>query len=270
MKRVLLALFACGPAIAPAAAQTPSAPTLVFTIHGGVAGGHSLWAVPKQPVCNTGTGGTCSGTSYDTLRIARTVGSGITAGLSIAYFPGARFGYYGEIAFVGVSLDDACAGVYLSGGPGSTHDLLCQAVAGSSITLGATSFIGGITIRAAPGSSLSPYAALGGGALLISQSTLDMSGDVATSGGVANIPIVVDNSPRHFSPVFAIGAGLRMSAGPGYGVRIALEDLIARFQRLTGPVNALGQGPVASRFYHHVVVRLGFDIVLEKKRGRRY
>ena len=39
---------------------------------------------------------------------------------------------------------------------------------------------------------------------------------------------------------------------------------------LTGPVNAIGQGPVASKFYHHFVVHLGFDVVLEKTRGRRY
>lgn len=271
MSRLTFALvLTCAGQIAAAAQEPPSSPTLVFTIHGGVASGHALWAIPKQPICNTGPGGTCSGTSYDTARIARTVGSGITAGLSVAYFPGDHFGYYGEASFVGLSLDDACSGVYFAGGPGSVHDLLCQAVAGSSISLGASSFIGGITLRGAPGSGVSPYIVLGGGALLFSTSTLDMSGEVVTGGGVQNISIVVDNSPRRVSPLLALGAGLRMRAGAGYGVRMAVEDLIAKFQRLTGPVNAIGQGPVASKFYHHFVVRLGFDVVLEKKRGRRY
>lgn len=271
MSRFTFALIlTCAGQITAAAQESPSSPTLEFTIHGGVAGGHSLWGISKQPICNTGVGGTCTGASYDTVRIARTVGSGITAGLSVAYYPGAHIGYYGEASFVGLSLDDACSGIYFAGGSGSVHDLLCQAVAGSSTTLGAASFIGGITVRGAPGAGVSPYVVLGGGLLVFSRSTLDMSGDVVTGGGVQDLSIVVDNSPHRNSPLLAVGAGLRMRAGQGYGVRVAFEDLIARFQRLTGPVNAIGQGPVASKFYHHFVVHLGFDVVLEKSRGRRY
>lgn len=84
------------------------------------------------------------------------------------------------------------------------------------------------------------------------------------------LSVVVDNSPNHLSPVITFGAGVRMAASPGYGVRLEIADLIARFQRLEGPVNTLGQGPVGSRYYHHLTAYIGLDIVLEKKRGRRY
>ena len=208
----------------------------------------------------------------------RPVGIGIstsmllfTAGLSVAYYPGAHIGYYGEASFVGLSLDDACSGIYFAGGSGSAHDLLCQAVAGSSTTLGAVSFIGGITVRGAPGSGVSPYVVLGGGLLLFSRSTLDMSGEVVTGGGVQDISIVVDNSPHRNSPLLAVGAGLRMRAGQGYGVRVAFEDLIARFHRLTGPVNAIGQGPVASKFdYFHYEIVNGLAEGDESRLGASY
>jgi hypothetical protein len=263
-------LLTCGIPIGVVAQEAPSAPTLIFTIHAGVAGGHSLWTVPRQPICNT-SGGTCSGSSYDTLRIARSVGSGITAGLSVSYFPGPHLGYYGEAAFVGLSLDDNCSGVYFAGGPGSVNDVLCQAVTGTSITMGAVSFLGGVTLRAGSLSGVSPYAVLGGGLLAFSQSTLDMSGAVIVTGsGPERLSIVVDNSPARVSPVATLGVGLRVRSGAAYGVRLGIEDLVAKFQRLQGPVNALGQGPVTSKFYHHVVVRLGLDVVLERKRGRRY
>lgn len=270
MRRLSFAiLLSCGVPVGVVAQETPSSATLIFTIHAGVAGGHSLWSVPKQPICNT-SGGTCSGSSYDTLRLSRSVGSGLTAGLSVAYFPGAHLGYYGEASFVGLSLDDNCSGVSFVGGPGSPNDLLCQAVTGSSITMGAASFIGGVTLRAGSMSGLSPYVILGGGLLAYAQSTLDMSGVVPTGGGPERVSIVVDNSPARVSPVVAFGGGLRMRSGAGYGVRIGVEDLIAKFQRLQGPVNAIGQGPVTSKYYHHFVVRFGLDVVLERKRGRRY
>jgi hypothetical protein len=261
-------LLTCGIPVGVVAQETPSSPTLIFTIHAGVAGGHSLWSVAKQPRCTT-SGGTC-GSPYDTLRISRSVGSGLTAGLTVTYFPGPHVGYYGEASFVGLSLDDNCSEVFVAGGSGSVNDVLCQVVTGTSITMGAVSFLGGVTLRAGPVSGVTPYVILGGGLLAFSQSTLDMSGELVTGGAVERISIVVDNSPARVSPVATVGAGLRVRAGAGYGVRLSVEDLIAKFERLQGPVNALGQGPVTSKFYHHFVVRFGLDVVLERKRGRRY
>ncbi len=257
-------LLTCAIPVGVVAQETPSSPTLIFTIHAGVAGGHSLWSVPKQPICTS----SCS--AHDTLRISRSVGSGLTAGLTVSYFPGTHLGYFGEASFVGLSLDDNCSEIFVAGGSGSVNDVLCQVVTGKSITMGAVSFLGGVTLRAGPVSGVTPYVILGGGLLAFSQSTLDMSGELVTGGAVERISIVVDNSPARVSPVGTIGAGLRVRAGAGYGVRLGVEDLIAKFQRLEGPVNAIGQGPVTSKFYHHFVVRLGLDVVLERKRGRRY
>ena len=126
--------------------------------------------VPKQPICTN----SCS--SHDTLRVSRSVGSGITAGLTVSDFPAAHLGYFGEASFVGLSLDDNCSEVFVEGGAASVNDVLCQVATGKSITMAAVSFIGGVTLRAAPLSALSPYVVLGGGLLAFSQSTLDMSG----------------------------------------------------------------------------------------------
>lgn len=276
MKTLVCATLACTLWTATpsmATGQTPSSPNLVFTIHGGATMGHSLWAVNRQPLCVTDPqSGTCaSGSPYDTVRIARTVGSGISAGLSVAYYPGgAHLGYYGDVSFVGLSLEDGCTGLYFTAGPGSTNDILCQTITGNAVNMGAVAFTAGLTMRASAFGITTPFFRAGAGVLSFSQSTLDMSALVINNGLPELLSVVVDNSPNHLSPVITFGAGVRMAASPGYGVRLEIADLIARFQRLEGPVNTLGQGPVGSRYYHHLTAYIGLDIVLEKKRGRRY
>jgi hypothetical protein len=39
---------------------------------------------------------------------------------------------------------------------------------------------------------------------------------------------------------------------------------------VTGPANDLAIAPTASKYYHHFALVMGLDIVLERKRGRRY
>jgi opacity protein-like surface antigen len=238
--------------------QTPSEPTMDFTIHAGVATGHSLWGVPLQPL-------RVDSTHYDTVRLARSVGNGITVGLSLTYYPNAHVGYYGDISYVGLSMDDACSGVHVTT---AAHDTLCQSVSGSSLSLGAITFSGGVVLRVLQMGGVSPYLRAGAGLALIPRSTLDMSGVPGNTS--PSEAIVIDKKGSTLSPMLSLGAGLRAVVSPGSALRLEASDFITPMRRLQGPVNALGQGPSDTHYYHHLVLRIGFDVVLEQKRGRRY
>jgi hypothetical protein len=47
------------------------------------------------------------------------------------------------------------------------------------------------------------------------------------------------------------------------------DDYFA-MERVTGPANALGDAPTDTGWYHHVSLTIGFDIVFDRRRPRRY
>jgi hypothetical protein len=80
-----LAALAAALLTAPAAAQEGPQPRLVLSIGGGAHTGHELWTIPAQPVeipPNTNV--------YDSLRLARSIGSGLLVTFAATYFPGGR------------------------------------------------------------------------------------------------------------------------------------------------------------------------------------
>ncbi len=77
---------------APLAAQTRPSPNLFLTVFGGVSVGHDLWRIERQPLCViTGSPGACG--PYDTLALARRIGSSLLIGVGASYFRNPYFGF---------------------------------------------------------------------------------------------------------------------------------------------------------------------------------
>lgn len=252
------------------AAQSNPQPTIALTIFAGYGTGHDLWVVDKQPlqVINTNPA------EYDTLRLAQSIAPSIIVGAGATYFPSPHIGIHAEVSYLGLPVDGACTGpaVYRPDSD-SKNQQTCDDIQSRSSDGGAIAIFTGATFRAAARGSVSPYARLNLGFVSQSRSTIEMSGGFVASGGVGIREVISDPKPRGAKVLLGAAIGFTRPLSPGYQFRWEVRDLLIPMNRLTGPAVAGSGaivGPVASRLYHHFSLILGLDVVLERKRGRRY
>ena len=265
--RIATFVFLALAGVSSVAAQTQSRAQIELTILGGAVSGHSLWQVGKQPVAVGSSG------ESDTLALGREVTSSIVIGAGATYFVSPHLGVHAEISYIGLPFDDSCTRVYVA--PSDTAGQLrdaCNDIQSRSGSGGAISLFAGATFRLAPHHALSPY--LRGSVGVVSQphSSVEMSGDYLTVLGPVSILVIADPSPRHATPLIGLALGLTtpVSKSGGYQFRLEARDMITSFERVIGPANSALVAPTASRYYHHIGLTLGLDVVLEKARGRRY
>lgn len=254
-----------------AAAQTGPEANLVLTILGGVATGHELWTVERQPLCVLDAANQCSST-YDTLRLSRGIGSSIVLGAAATYFPTPLVGFHAELSYLGLPIDGGCGvvGSYYPD-PGTKNEQLCDDIQSQAGTGSAVAIFGGVTLRATPRRALSPYVRGSVGVVSQQRSMIEVVGGfVDGSGNFRERQVIADPNPHTASVMLGGAAGLTSPLGPGYQFRLEVRDVASRLDRLTGSANGLGIAPTASRFYHHIALTLALDVILEKKRGRRY
>jgi hypothetical protein len=256
----------------PAAAQRGQEANLVLTIVGGTVIGHHLWTINKQALSVLGS----SPTKYDTLRLSRAVTSGIVLGAAATYFPSPHVGFHAEVSYLGLGFDSSCDSVYfhpdtVGGGIDLRRngqvcdDITSQIPVGSMISIFA-----GATLRAASRGSFSPYVRGGIGFVNQSGSTIDVAGAFFDGVSLNQRQVIIDLKPRHTDAMAALAAGFTSPLGPGYQFRLEVRDHIINLIKLTGPGSAAGASPTAPGYHHHIALTLGLDIVMEKKRGRRY
>ena len=247
-----------------AAAQTSQQPTILLTIFAGAGAGHGLWVVDKQPLQVLGT------SQYDTLRLSQTVTPSIMLGASATYFPSPHIGFHVELSYVGFPVDGGCTGVFYHPDVEEKNRQTCDDIQQRGPDGGSIAIFTGITLRAASRRSLSPYARLNLGIVNQSRSTIGMDGGFVTASGAGVREVIADPKPQRTVGMFGAAVGFTRAISPGYQFRWEVRDLVVPMRRLTAPANALAIGPIASRLYNHFSLILGLDVVLEKKRGRRY
>ena len=288
MTRSWSALLTLALVPAAAAAQIGDQTRLVLSIFGGVTAGHSLWNLPKQPLCvlqgsapnYNGCLQNSSGDVADTFALRRDVASSFNLGAGVTIFPTPYVGFEGELYFLGLSFEDACKLVsppYQSD-PENKNAQVCQNFNGTSASASAVSFSGGVLLRASPRHAISPFLRAGLGFTTYSGGTLDVTGQFASStvDPTTGLPyviersVVVDTAPKTTSWTVQLGAGFTATMSPGYQFRFELRDAILPLERLVGPANSAGQAPHETKVYHHLGLVVGLDLVLEHRRGRRY
>lgn len=259
MRLSWLALLLCA-ASRDAGAQTGAQPTLVFDLFAGVITGHPLWRIARQPICQPNFNGQCGGSpTYDTLALIRTVSTGLMGGISATIFPTPTIGVQLEMAYLGLNMANHCTPVAVAS---PANQQVCSDLQGTSIPANTLALYGGLIARAASRKAISPYVRAGVGLTATSRSTIAM----ATVSKV----IVFDTHAGGLAPSAQAGVGITSSLGPGYLFRLEIRDVVAKQDRMDGPANSLGQGPASSKFYHHIGLTMGVDVVLDRKRGRRY
>jgi hypothetical protein len=263
--RPLLALLlglTIGP---PLAAQSADQAQLFLTVGFGFVGGGDLWEVKGQPLR--------TGNSFaDTLNLTRDLRSGLGALFSGTYFPGDHIGFNGEALLLGLGTEDRCV-IGFTTGAQITSDT-CNSIDGQERSATSVALSLGLIYRTGGHKALSPYGRVNVGITITQQSFLKMTGSTTSTSGTgepADVIVFADDSPDEIHPYLGLGVGFTGAIGKGYQLRLEVRDNYVRLPVPTGPTMFDGVTPQSTtRGKHLFSLMFGFDVVLERKRGRRY
>jgi hypothetical protein len=250
-----------GTSALPARGQaTKDQARLVFTVSGGVVVGGRLWSVDNEPVQFT--------TTADTFAIGRRIRSIIGVGFGGIYFPREHFGLSAEGFLIGLGFEDSCRLVFWSGS--SDAATACGSIQGATKSATAVTLSGGPVFRL-NNNLISPYARANVGLVISNQSSLRTIGRFPTTLGTAERTIFADDHDSRVDPSLALGAGFTAAVAKGYQLRWEIRDNIVGVQRVTGTTPESDLVPPHKLTYKHLFsMTIGFDVVLERRRGRRY
>lgn len=250
------------------AQRTGDQARLIFTVAAGAAGGKSLWSVPKQAIQFPSAPGT------DTLALGRDIRSTLVIGFGGSYFPGDHLGFGAEGFLIGLGYEDSCRQLFTSGSPSVAA--ACQSLQGATKSATAVILSVGPVFRINSRKLLSPYVRANAGFVFSNQSSLRTIGRYpGGGGGRLDLIIYSDEHDSRVEPAFALGGGFTAALSPGYQLRWEVRDNIVGVQRISGPSPQTGNlanpiTPHELEFKHLISITIGFDVVLERRRGRRY
>jgi hypothetical protein len=255
-------LLACTALPAPVVGQrTGDLARLTFTIFGGFVGSTGLWSVPRQPVAFI--------EPADTLQLSRSTRQALTVGFTGGYFPHEHLGFTAEAHLLGVGFKDSCSHHFTSGSPDVAA--VCSDIDGRTKPSTAVVLSGGLIYRIAGRSFLSPYARGNAGFVFSTQSSLRTIGQFPSDSGLVDLTVYADDKNVRVHPAFALGVGITAAVSKGYQLRWEVRDNIAGIQTVTGPAEPIRTVPPHKLVFKHLFsLTLGLDIILERKRGRRY
>lgn len=234
---------------------------LIFTLSGGVVGGKNLWAVGAQPIQLA--------TPADTFALTRRIRSTLTVGFTGTYFPGDHFGLAMDGFLVGLGFEDTCRQLFSSGS--AAVAAACESIQGAEKAATSVFLSAGPVFRLNSRGLISPYARLGAGFIFSNQSSLRTIGSFESPSGPVNLIVYSDDHESRVEPAFALGLGFTAAIARGYQLRWEVRDNVAGVQRVSQPApQAGGVPPHELEFKHLLSMMIGFDVVLERRRGRRY
>jgi hypothetical protein len=242
--------------------------SLIINLFAGYATGGSLWRVQDQPVIDDNFGEPL----VDHYALTRRIRGNLIFGGRAIFFPGDNFGYFGEAFMLGLGYEDRC-GIANPTSSQRNRDV-CASINNNATPASAVQVTAGIMYRINANQLISPYARLSAGGALSSRSPIATTGSfpsAASGGQLVDLDIYLDDGGTQFHPALGIGAGFTTQIARGYQMRWELRDNIIGVETVTGATVLEGvEPPTSMRFRHRVSLEVGFDVVLERKRGRRY
>jgi hypothetical protein len=234
---------------------------LIFTVSGGFVGGRDLWSIDAQPVQFTNP--------IDTLALGRRIRSTLGIGFAGSYFPGDNLGFGVEGFLVGLGFEDRCRVAFSSG----STDLIssCQSIQGATKSATAVALTVGPIFRVNSRRLISPYARANIGLVFSNQSSVRTTGRYLTPDGFSTLIVYDDDHETRVEPAFGLGVGVTAAVARGYQLRWEVRDNIVGVQRVSqASPQARVVPPHDVTFKHLFSMTIGFDVVLERRRGRRY
>ncbi len=235
---------------------------LVFTISAGAVGGSKLWSSSPQAVQFI--------TPADTFGVERRIRSTLAVGFGGVYFPGENVGLTIEGFLIGLGFEDACRHLFSSGASATAQ--VCESIQGKKKAATSVILSGGTMFRFNSRRLFSPYGRVNLGLVLSQQSSLRTAGQFVNDvGRIEDLFVYSDDHNSRIDPSVALGVGFTAAIAKGYNLRWELRDNITGVQRVTGTIPVAGFVPPHERVFKHLFsLTVGFDVVLERRRGRRY
>lgn len=250
----------------PLAAQgaTGDQARLIFSFYGGYVPGRDLWTVNGQPLVDDELGVT------DVLLLDRNLGNTWTGGLGVTYFKGSNIGLTADLTVIATSLSDSCQMLSNSGSAINTE--VCQSINGDTRSRLSTSFSVGGIFRVASREAVSPYLRAQLGAFWINQSTTAVTGFwVGDDNQARFIDIYPADGNSSIRPQVTVGAGITIPFAKAYQFRLEGRGTTYGIPVVTGPTaRQFIIPPTETRYVTQFSILVGVDLVLERKRGRRY
>jgi hypothetical protein len=202
----------------------------------------------------------------DSFHLRQEIRSSAAISAHVMYFPQAHVGVTGEFSYLGLGTTSSCIVVADNGDP----DLVaaCNAVNQNPKSASTATIQGGIVVRPLAHAVLQPYVAGLAGVALMPVSPVALA---TTYGGGNSLTIYTDDSWQGVRPTGALAAGFAAGAGVAYLVRFELRETWMSLPTATGPTAAQGsRPPTRAAITGFPSATLGVDIVLGKRRGKRY
>lgn len=263
MRRNLSLLLALPLLAAPLTAQARSDQSrLSIGVGVGYNGGTDLWSVTGQPIA--------AQLAVDTASIGRKIRPTIGITFIGTYYPNDRVGYTGELHLVGLGYEDRCT-LQTNTGSGPNAEV-CNNLKGAQTPGTAVSATIGTLFRPFPWSDVQPYVRANVGLLVSQQSAIRVKSSwIEDSTAIHTYFVFDDDHPASVAPVGALAAGFTAFVGRSYQMRVEAKDNFISVEEVTGTVDSQGDQPTSQRALHQVFsFSIAFEVVLEKRRGRRY
>jgi opacity protein-like surface antigen len=205
----------------------------------------------------------------DTFALSRRIRSNLVVGFGGTYFPNENLGFAVEGFLVGLGLEDNCRQVFSSGS--ADISAVCSSLQGREKPASAVTLSVGPVLRFNSRKSFSPYARANLGFTLSNQSSIRTFGEFPTDSGPSTIVVYSDDRNSRLDPSFALGVGVTAALSKGSQLRWEIRDNMVGIQQVTGTIPIAGFVPPHKRVFKHLFsMSIGFDIILERRRGRRY
>lgn len=255
---------------APAAAQaTRDQARIVITVAPGYIIGNDLWSVRGQPLVDTDD----SGPVVDPVNLSREIRPTFGVAFAGAYYPGDHVGFVAEALLLGLGYSDRCRPVGTM--QSARNALACEAIDGGEKAASAVALTGGVVYRIHSRRTIAPYARANLGLVLSSQSSIRTTARInPANDGITesiDVPVYRDARDTRLTPAIALGLGFTAALAPGYQLRWELRDNITGVHVVDGPTVVSAVEPETSVEFRHLIgMTIGLDVVLERRRGRRY
>ena len=262
--RTILCIGVLGTGTSPVSAlaqATGDQARLLLGISLGAVSGRHLWSTGPQAVQFT--------SPTDTFALSRRIRSNLVVGFGGIYFPGENLGLAVEGFLIGLGLEDNCRQVFSSGSGDITS--VCQSLQGREKPASAVTLSLGPVLRFNSRKLVSPYLRANVGFTLSNQSAIRTAGEFPTDSGPSTVVIYSDNRNSRIDPSLAVGVGFTAALSRGSQLRWEIRDNMVGIQQVTGTIPVAGFVPPHKRVFKHLFsMTVGFDIILERRRGRRY
>ncbi len=249
-----------------AAQRTADEARLVVGISAGWIGGHHLWTVTGQPLPEQFPG------LYDTVSLGRSVRENLTMTGQVTYYGGEHLGWTGEFTYIGGGFTDACT--FARPSSDDYNRQVCTALDGRDEPASTVTLAGGVNYRPTGRTQFQPYLrAVVGLALMPRSSRAVVVNFYDPGGNLTEGDVYVDNSWSELRPTGALGFGIATAPSQGYQLNVEFRETWVRVSNVTGTTASPYTGidaPHTGAWLRLPSLTVGFSVVLQKSRGRRY